>query len=433
MTIQRQHRFFIYVRKSTGGEEQQARSIGDQLAEIRRIVTGEHLDVVGSFEESQSAMTKGRPQFNQMLDRIEAGEADGIIAWHPDRLARNAFDGGRIIDLLDEGRIAALKFCSFWFENTAQGKLMLNLAFGQSKYFSDTMSVNIRRAQRQKTEQGIWSWRPPVGYFNEPKLRTIAVDPVRAPLVREAFELYAAGQYTLTRLREVLNAKGLRNYENRVMSLSRYQDFLKNPFYYGVFILRGEMHQGSHEPLVTKQLFDAVKDVMKRRSKPSPVRLKTYVYRGLMYCGECGCVITMETQKGAQLPALHEASQDGLLAALPPRRESNRPDRQGAGVGITARCHRRLDDRTASAGATRNERRPRRRTQANAQRGQGARRQAGSPHGCILGRRGVLGRRVPQAEGKGTRRAAKLARQDGRDPRRGRITVRTGDPVHKRL
>src|SRR5277367_3975878 len=96
------HKYFIYVRKSTGTEERQVRSIGDQLAEIRELVRREHLEIVGSFEESQSAMTKGRPLFNEMLQRIEAGDADGIIAWHPDRLARNAFDGGRIIDLIDE-------------------------------------------------------------------------------------------------------------------------------------------------------------------------------------------------------------------------------------------------------------------------------------------------------------------------------------------
>src|ERR1700733_13347455 len=111
------NKFFIYVRKSTGSEERQARSIGDQLAEIRELVRRDGLDVVGSFEESQSAMTKGRPLFNEMLERIESGEANGIIAWHPDRLARNAFDGGRIIDLLDEKKLRDLKFCTFWFES----------------------------------------------------------------------------------------------------------------------------------------------------------------------------------------------------------------------------------------------------------------------------------------------------------------------------
>lgn len=88
-----------------------------------------------------------------------------------------------------------------------------------------------------------------------------------------AFELYATGQYTLVRLRELLNAKGLRSVKNRTMTAFRYQYLLQNPFYYGVFVLNGEMHQGAHEPLVTKDLFDKVQEVMTRRSKPNSVRL----------------------------------------------------------------------------------------------------------------------------------------------------------------
>ncbi len=292
------HKYFIYVRKSTGTEERQVRSIGDQLAEIRELVRREHLEVVGSFEESQSAMTKGRPLFNEMLERIEAGEADGIIAWHPDRLARNAFDGGRVIDLIDERKINDLKFCSFWFEPTAQGKLMLNLAFGQSKYYSDSLSVNIRRGQRQKVADGIYAWKAPIGYLNEPKLRTIVPDPQRAPLVKIAFETYATGKVSLAQLCDILNQKGLRSSNDRPMPSSRIQDFLRNPFYYGMFVVNGEMHEGAHGPLITKAIFDRVQEAMQRRSKSESVRLKTYVYRGLLRCGECGCGITMETQKG---------------------------------------------------------------------------------------------------------------------------------------
>ena len=292
------HKYFIYVRKSTGTEERQVRSIGDQLAEIRELVRREGIEIVGSFEESQSAMTKGRPLFNEMLERIEAGEADGIIAWHPDRLARNAFDGGRIIDLIDERKIYDLKFCTFWFEPTAQGKLMLNLAFGQSKYYSDSLSVNIRRGQRQKIADGIYSWKAPIGYLNEPKLRTVVPDPERAPLVKEAFELYATGKVSLVQLGDLMHARGLRSVNGRRMPAFRFQAMFRNPFYYGMFVVNGEMHEGSHDPLITKATFDRVHAAMGYRSKANSVRLKTYVYRGLLHCGECGCGITMETQKG---------------------------------------------------------------------------------------------------------------------------------------
>jgi len=78
----------------------------------------------------------------------------------------------------------------------------------------------------------------------------------------------------------------------------RYQEMLRNPFYCGVFVLKGEMHEAVHEPLVTKELFDRVQDMMKVRSKPNPEQFKPYIYRGLFKCGECGYGITMETQKG---------------------------------------------------------------------------------------------------------------------------------------
>ena len=113
-----------------------------------------------------------------------------------------------------------------------------------------------------------------------------------------AFELYATGHYTLERLRDIIAAKGLRSVNNRRMVAFRFQYLLRNPFYYGVFVLNSEMHEGAHEPLITKELFDKVQEVMKRRSKPNTVRLKSYIYRGLFHCAECGCGITMETQKG---------------------------------------------------------------------------------------------------------------------------------------
>src|SRR5258707_1150313 len=144
-------RYFLYTRKSTDEEDRQVRSLDDQAADLAEVIAKRQLRVVDKLEESRSAKTKGRPIFNEMLRRIEAGEADGIIAWHPDRLSRNAFDGGHIIDLIDQGKIRNLKFCTFWFEPTAQGKLMLNLAFGQSKYYSDSLSVNMR----QKTLEGV--------------------------------------------------------------------------------------------------------------------------------------------------------------------------------------------------------------------------------------------------------------------------------------
>src|SRR3989344_1806779 len=119
-------KYVIYARKSTEDEDRQILSIQAQLAEL----------------SSYSAKEPGRMKFAEMLSFIESGKADGIISWHPDRLARNSVDGGRIIHMVDRGLIRSLKFPTFWCEPTPQGLFMLQIAFGQSKYFVDNLREN---------------------------------------------------------------------------------------------------------------------------------------------------------------------------------------------------------------------------------------------------------------------------------------------------
>lgn len=291
-------RFFIYARKSTESEDRQVRSIRDQLAELYELARKDGIDVVEEFVESQTAKTPGRPVFNQMLSRIESSDAAGILAWHPDRLARNSLDGGRIIWLVDSGKITDLRFPTFRFEPTAQGKFMLAVMFGQSKYYVDNLSENIRRGHRQKLRDGIWPNAAPVGYVNDAGSRTVVPDEERAPLVRKVFELHATGEYTLDRLRLSVNGLGLTTRAGDPLSRSQYHRMLRNPFYYGVIRYKGELHEAKHEPLISKRLFDDVQAVTRRKTKLKAPQRKPYLYRGVFRCGECGCFITTETQKG---------------------------------------------------------------------------------------------------------------------------------------
>ena len=290
--------FFLYARKSTDDEERQVLSIEAQLAELREHARKESLDVVHEFVETKTAKVPGRAVFNEMMARIERGEAAGILAWHPDRLARNSVDGGRIIYLLDTGKLAALKFPTFWFENTPQGKFMLNIAFGQSKYYVDNLSENVRRGIRQKLRRGEFPGKPPIGYRNEPRLRTIVVDPETAPLVRRMFETYATGRFTLKEVRKQVAAFGLVSRSGKPLALGSIKRLLMHPFYVGQFYLKGELYEGSHEPLISRDLFQQVQDVMARRGKTHTKRRESFPFLGLLHCGECGGAITAERQKG---------------------------------------------------------------------------------------------------------------------------------------
>jgi len=290
--------YFLYARKSTDDEDRQVLSIEAQLLELREYAKKENLFVYKELIEAKTAKEPGRPVFNAMLSSIEKGEAEGIMAWHPDRLARNSVDGGRIIYLLDKGIIKDLKFPTYRLDNNAQGKFMLSIAFGQSKYYIDALSENIRRGIRLKLSKGIWPQWAPLGYLNDRKTRTIVIDKDKAPLIRKTFELYATGTYSLSRLRDTMNACGLTGKKEETLSISNYQYILKNPIYYGLIRYKGETYEGTHEPIITKKLFDKCQGVMKIRSRPHKKQPKYFIFRGFIRCGECGCMITAERQKG---------------------------------------------------------------------------------------------------------------------------------------
>ncbi len=291
-------KYILYARKSTEEDDRQVLSIEAQLVELQEYATKEKLEIVASFQEAKTAKEPGRIKFAEMLAILESGKADGIISWHPDRLARNSVDGGKIIHFVDRGLIKSLKFPTFWFEATPQGLFMLNIAFGQSKYFVDNLRENVKRGLRQKIRNGVWPGWAPVGYLNNAKTRGIDVDGEKAPKVKKLFEMYATGAYTLHSLANWCKEKGLRGNLGKEIALSNVQSILQNIFYIGLMKYGGEIHEGQHEPLISKKLFDKCQEVTSKRGKFHHVRKNNFAFLGLLKCASCGCSITGERQKG---------------------------------------------------------------------------------------------------------------------------------------
>ena len=291
-------KFFLYARKSTDVEDKQVLSIEAQLTELREFAKRENLEIVEELVEKQSAKIPGRPIFNEMFARIERGEANGILAWHPDRLARNCVDGGKIIYLLDTGGLAGLKFPQFWYENTAQGKFMLNIAFGQSKYYVDNLSENTKGGLGKKVRRGEYPGLAPVGYLNDVRTKSIVVDKKKSVIIRKAFELYGQNSSRLEDIVNFLAQHGILSSGGKKLHRDRISFILSNPFYYGHFRYAGEVYEGKHQPVVSKKIFDKVREVMKQRGKPKGNPKIAKPFTNLLRCEECGRMITAEIQKG---------------------------------------------------------------------------------------------------------------------------------------
>ncbi len=231
-----------------------------------------------------------------MMELIENGAANGILTWKPDRLARNAMDGGRVIQALDDTKLQIIR-TPYEIFRQEDNRMMLYVLFGMSNDFSRQISANVKRGIRQKYARGEFLGKAPLGYLNDKvgDSRNIVIDEAKGPLVRRLFSEYATGNYSVMDMSRRAEEWGLVSVYNRKMPKSEMYRLLQRTAYYGVYLHNGEYHQGSYEPLINKELFDRVQAVLKGRSTP---RKQTWVhaYKGLIKCAGCGCFITAETK-----------------------------------------------------------------------------------------------------------------------------------------
>lgn len=189
------------------------------------------LTIVGRLDESKSAKGPGREVFNDMLRRIERGEANAILCWALNRIARNFDDGGKVIGMLQRGVIQEIRT----FDRVhlpSDNVLMMAVEFGQANQYVRDLSRDIRRGIREKVRRGIYSGKAPLGYFNEPKLRTIEPDPQTFPKMKRILERFATGEYSLTAIRREMGVAGIvGKRSNKPLPLSSIGNAFRNPFY----------------------------------------------------------------------------------------------------------------------------------------------------------------------------------------------------------
>jgi DNA invertase Pin-like site-specific DNA recombinase len=299
-------KYVIYARKSTKGEERQERSIPDQIDDcMKREVIPTPLHVVGPpIREDCSAKEPDiRPKFRQMLDDIKAGKYDGIVAWHPDRLARNMKEAGEIIDLLDKGVLKDLRFATSSFENSPTGKMLLGISFVLSKQYSEHLSESVTRGNRKKTEAGFYFGKMKHGYYisDDEKLYP---DGNNFILIKKAFIKRLEG-WSQLEIAKWLNTQGYtlrkkgKGPQNYTWDKDNVSLLLKDTVYTGVlrygktFVDLTELYE--FEPILSVDDFlkiNKVKDLGDPRLissimvKPRDA-IKANLLRGIVHCGYC--------------------------------------------------------------------------------------------------------------------------------------------------
>ena len=293
-------RYAIYCRKSSESDERQIQSLPDQISTLKSYITSRGLQDVGEpFQESKSAKIPGRPVFNQLIEMIEAGEVNGIILLNPSRLSRNTIDTGRIIYLMDQGKLHEVVTPYQAFKNNPYDKFMLNLLCTQAKLENDNKSVNVRESLMLKAERGVFPGKARPGYKNNHEklqgLRDISAHPIYFDLMRKLFDLALTGNYSIEALSREAGNLGIRSSKSgRPICKSWMHRLLRDPFYTGMFMYCGKLYQGQHPALLTEDEFNLLQDIVEGRTKGKP-RKHNSTLNGLIKCGECGYCVTTET------------------------------------------------------------------------------------------------------------------------------------------
>ncbi len=216
-----------------------------------------------------------------------------------DRLARNSIDGGRIIYAVDQKQIVSLRFPTFWFEPTPQGLFMLQVAFGQSKYYSDNLTQNVKRGMRQKIRRGEWLTKAPFGYVNNRTTRNIEPHPTHSKVIVRAFKEYAKGTYSYEALADFLALHGVTTGKGTPLGKASIKRMLTNRAYLGFVKYKDEWFDGSFAPILSPKLFEAVQKVLSARERPRTRKAShDFPFVGTFRCGECQSMITAQWATG---------------------------------------------------------------------------------------------------------------------------------------
>ena len=296
----------IYLRVSTKeqaqkGLSEEGYSIPAQREACLKFIKDKGWNLLDEYvDRGESARSAHRPQLQEMLSRIKKDKTINVVVVHKiDRLARNLEDHVAIKAILKRQGVSLVSVVEN-IEDTASGRLIEGIHALMAEFYSANLGMETKKGMIQKAKQGGWPEMAPIGYKNVQEsvagrlVRTIEVDEERAPYITQAFKLYATGNYSLLELQEMLTRMGLRSRSNvkhpsKPISKSNLSNVLQNKFYTGMVVWDGMETKGVHTPLISKEVFFRVEEVIRIHDQAGERKRKHPHYlRGTVFCGECG-------------------------------------------------------------------------------------------------------------------------------------------------
>jgi DNA invertase Pin-like site-specific DNA recombinase len=287
----------LYARVSSKEQEKEGFSIPAQQKLLRQYALDHSISVAYEFTDVETAKRSGRTGFGEMLTYLRRNPTCRIILVEKtDRLYRNLRDWVTIDDLdvevhfVKQGSVISA-------DSRSSEKFVRGIQVLMAKNYVDNLSEETRKGMLEKAEQGLWPSFAPLGYLNAD--RTILPDPVVAPIIRKLFEWYATAAYSLVEVTKMAKAAGMvfRKSGNPVPKATVHK-ILHNRIYTGDFDFGGKLYRGTYEPIITRELFRRVQEVLQQRLGRRQKQKHDFAFSGLITCGYCGCSLVGETKKG---------------------------------------------------------------------------------------------------------------------------------------
>ena len=298
----------IFARVSSKDQED-GHSLDAQIQACFEYAIKHDYKVVEQFKIVESSTAQGRPEFTEMVSFINSQkQKTTILCYCVDRLQRD-FDSQYLLlqDLIKQDKAEIHYVQTNFIEHRdmdSSAKFRKNLDVLLANDYRNKISDNVKRSIKKKLDEGTILGDSPIGYLNKRRVDTkkekveVYLDPERSNFIKQIFEEYATGLYSMAELRVMITNAGLRTKKGFKISVSQVENILKNPFYYGYMEHKGMLYKHIHPRLITKELFDACQDVRKgrRRTKYKKTQ-KPFVLKGLLKCKSCGCSYSPELKK----------------------------------------------------------------------------------------------------------------------------------------